>query len=174
VIAEISLLTDSINAKYVSKSEFNSLVDDVNSFKALIAKELKNGTTAKASTSELDRMSSADVLKKADAFYKKRYYTDAIKYFEHLIKKNYKPAYSHFMIGEMNYKRKNYSNAISYFKKSSSLYSKAWYMPKLMLHTAISMSKTRDKAHARTFFEAVVAKYPNSPEAEVAREYLQP
>jgi TolA-binding protein len=74
----------------------------------------------------------------------------------------------------MNYRRKNYANAISYYKKSSSLYSKASYMPTLMLHTAVSMSKTGDKQHANAFFKAVVAKYPNSVEAKEANIYLQP
>jgi len=90
-----------------------------------------------------------------------------------LIKKNYKPAYAHYMIGDMNYKRKNYSNAISYYKKSSSLYSKASYMPTLMLHTGISMSKTGDNAHANAFFKAIVSKFPSSTEAQKAREYIQ-
>jgi len=172
-ITEVSLLIDSINAKYVSKDEFNTLVDDVNRFKALIAKELKSRGNSKSSKSKLDSMSSAEVYKKANALFKKKYYTDAIKYFEHLIKKRYKPAYAHYMIGEMNYKRKNYSNAISYFKKSSSLYSKASYMPNLMLHTAVSMSRTGDKDHAKAFFEAIVAKYPNSAEAKDAKIFLQ-
>ena len=78
------------------------------------------------------------------------------------------------MIGEMNYKRKNYSEAISYFKKSSSLYSKASYMPNLMLHTAISMEKTGDSAHAKAFFGAIVSQYPDSAEASKANDYLQP
>jgi len=174
VISEISLLLDTINAKYVSKDEFNGLVNDVNSFKMLIAKELKAKKAKKSNKSKLSSLSSATIYKKAESFYKKRYYTDAINYFEELIKRNYKPAYSHYMIGEMNYKRKHYGTAISYYKKSSSLYSNGKWMPRLLLHTAISMSKTGDKGHAKAFFEAVVAKYPNAPEAKDAREYLQP
>ncbi|QSZ42250.1 tetratricopeptide repeat protein [Sulfurimonas aquatica] len=173
VITEMSLLLDTINTHYVSKDEFNTLVTNVNEFKELIVKELKSNTKS-SSKSKLDSMSSSDVYKEAQAYYKKRYYTNAIENYEHLIKKNYKPAFSHYMIGEMNYKRKNYANAISYFKKSSSLYSKASYMPKLMLHTAISMRKTGDKDNAKNFFKAIVAKYPNSIEAKEANEYLQP
>ncbi len=174
VLTEMSLLLDSINSKYVSKEEFNTLVNDVNNFKLLIAKELKANTKKKSPKNKLHKLSSSEVYKKAEAFYKKKYYTDSIKYFEELIKRNYKPSYSHYMIGEMNYRRKNYANAISYYKKSSALYSKAKWMPRLMLHTAISMSKTGDKDHAHSFFKAVVAKYPDSAEAKDAREYLQP
>ena len=173
LMGEMSLLIDTINAKYVSKDEFNLLVTDVNNFKSMIAQELKSGNK-KPTESKLDSLSSKELYDQADKYFKKKYYTNAIENFELLIKRNYKPAYAHYMIGEMNYKRKNYANAISYYKKSSSLYSKASYMPTLMLHTAVSMSKTGDKQHAAAFFEAVVAKYPNSVEAKEAREYLQP
>ena len=176
IMSEMSLLIDDINAKYISKQEFNALVKDVNDFKVLVAKELKNSVSKpkKAAKSKLSKKSSAKIATDAKAFYKKKYYTDAINHYEELIKRNYKPAFAHYMVGEMNYKRKNYSDAISYFKKSSSLYSKASYMPTLMLHTAVSMSKTGDKAHAHAFFEAIVSKYPDSAEADDARVYLQP
>jgi len=174
IMSEMSLLIDDINAKYISKKEFNALVKDVNDFKALVAKELKNSSPKKTKKSKLSKKSSAQLATDAKVFYNKKYYTDAINHYEELIKRNYKPAFAHYMIGEMNYKRKNYSNAISYFKKSSSLYSKASYMPTLMLHTAVSMSKTGDKAHANAFFEAIVSKYPDTAEADDARVYLQP
>ena len=173
IIKELSTLLESINSQYVSKDEFNSLVKDVNAFKKLVVKELKQKPT-KSKKSKYASMSSAQVYNNANANFKKQYYTSAIEGFEYLIKKNYKPAYAHYMIGEMNYKRKNYADAISYFKKSSSLYSKASYMPNLMLHTAISMHKTGDKAHAKAFFEAIVAKYPDSSEAKEAKKYIQP
>jgi len=172
VMNEMSKLIDVINAQYVSKEEFNTLVNDVNDFKELIAKELKE-RNKKVPTSKFTSKSSATIATEAKSFYKKKYYTKAIESYEYLIKKSYKPAYAHYMIGDMNFKRKNYSNAISYYKKSSSLYSKASYMPTLMLHTAISMSKTGDEAHAKAFFKAVVSKYPSSAEAEKAREYIQ-
>lgn len=172
LISEISLIVDEINAKYVSKDEFNSLVKDVNDFKTLVAKELKKSSTKAKSTTKTK--SSAQIAKEAKAYFDKQYYTKAIKNYEYLISKNYKPAYAHYMIGEMNYRRKNYSNAISYFKKSSALYSKASYMPKLMLHTALSMENTEDSKHTKAFFKAIVSKYPNSAEAKEAKLYLQP
>jgi TolA-binding protein len=176
VLKEMSKILDEINAQYISRSEFNTLVDDVNNFKKLMAKELKTTTrtsSTKSSKSKFSSMSNKEIYDKANAYFKKKYYTNAIEYFEYLIKNNYKPAYSHYMIGEMYYKRKNYANAISYFKKSSSLYSKAKYMPNLMLHTAISMKKTGDRQHADAFFNAIVSKYPNSAEAKEAKKYIQ-
>ncbi len=173
LINEMSLVIDEINSKYVSKDEFNDLVKNVNDFKALVAKELKENPS-KTSKKKTSKKSSAQLTKDAKAYFNKQYYTNAIKNYEELISRNYKPAFAHYMIGEMNYKRKNYSNAISYFKKSSSLYAEALYMPKLMLHTALSMENTGDTQHAKSFFGAIVSKYPGSAEAKEAKLYLQP
>jgi TolA-binding protein len=168
-ILELSKLLDEINAKYVTKDEYNTLVASVNDFKDLVAKELKSG---KKATSHTSKQSSAAIYNLAKKNYDKKYYTKAIQNYEVLIQRKYKPAYAHYMIGEMNYKRKNYANAISYFKKSSSLYAKAKYMPTLMLHSAVSMDKTGDRAHAKAFYKAIIAKYPNSKEAKEAKQRL--
>ena len=121
-ITNISLSLDFIQKDYISKKEFNALVVDVNSFKDLIVKELKNENSNKTASS------SADLYSQAKKDFNRQYYTQAIKNFKVLIQRNYKPAYSHFMIGEMYFKRKNYAKAITYFKKSASLYAKASYM----------------------------------------------
>jgi TolA-binding protein len=171
-ILELSKLLDEINTHYVTKDEYNTLVKSVNDFKDLVAKELKSTKRVKSSSSNSSKISSAELYNLAKKNYDKKYYTKAIANYEELIKRKYKPAYAHYMIGEMNYKRKNYAKAISYFKKSSQLYSKAKYMPTLMLHTAISMDKTGDKAHAQSFYNAIIAKYPNSKEAKEAKRRL--
>jgi len=165
IILELSLVLETLKKDYVTKLEFNTLVESVNNFKDLVAKELKKRKSKPTGD-------NAQLYKQAKNNYAKRYYSKAITEFETLIKRSYKPAYSHYMIGEMNYKRKNYANAITYFKKSSSLYSKASYMPTLMLHTAISMEKTGDSTHAEAFYNALVVKYPSSKESTVARRNL--
>jgi len=174
-LTELSQALDTIQSTYVRKEELNALIDDVNKFKELVSKELQgtNKSSSTQSKSPLESMASAEVYNQAKAFYDKKYYTDAIIYYKHLIDKNYKPAYSHYMIGNMYYKRKNYADAIAYFKKSASLYSKASYMPELMLYTAISMQETGDLSNAKSFYEGVVVKYPNSSEAKEAKKRLQ-
>jgi len=167
LLAELSKTVDEINLHYITKAEFNTLVSDINEFKALMAKELKN-----ASGGSAQKISSAKLYNKAKYYYDKKYYTKAIESYEELIRRKYRPAYAHYMIGEMYFKRKDYAKAISYFKKSSKLYSKASYMPNLMLHTAIAMQKTGDRSHAQAFFGAIIKKYPSSKEAKVARKYL--
>lgn len=170
VMAELSSLVNSINSTYVTKQEFNEMVNDVNNFKDLVAKELKSSPTPVKS--KFSGMQNVQIYKKAKAFYDKKYYTDAIEHYTYLIDQNYKPATSHYMIGEMKYYRKNYSEAIAYFKKSASLYSKASYMPTLMLHTAVSMEKTGDKKNAKSFYNAVIAKYPDTKYEKNAKKYL--
>ncbi len=172
IIPKLSNLLDTINSTYITKKEFNTLVNDVNKFKSLISKELNTDTKKNSKNSSLAKMSNGEVSTQAKKFFNKRYYTDAIKYYNYLIEKNYKPAYAHYMIGEMNYKRKNYADSISYFKKSVSLYSKASYMPNLMLHTAVSMQKTGDEKNAQAFFKGIVSKYPDSKEASEAEKYI--
>ena len=166
---EVSQLIDTINAHYVTKDEYNTLVKSVNDFKVLVAKELKTGKKVKSTSSKI---ASPDLYNLAKKNYDRKHYTKAIANYEELIKRNYRPARAHYMIGEMYYKRKDYAKAITYFKKSAALYSKASYMPSLLLHTAVSMDRTGDKAHARAFYKAVIAKYPKSTEAKEAKKRL--
>ncbi len=173
LIKNLSNITDEINKKYVSKKEFNALINDVNEFKNLVVKELESSHSAKIKTTVLSSMKSADIAVKAKAFYDKKYYTKAIEHYKQLITKNYKPANAHYRIGQMNFKRKNYAQAISYYKKSASLYSKASYMPELMLNTAISMDKTNDKKNAKAFYSGLISKYPKSSQALSAKKYLK-
>ncbi|MDB2562154.1 tetratricopeptide repeat protein [Sulfurimonas sp.] len=172
LIEELRTLLDVINKTYVSKEEFNTLVNSVNEFKVLVTKELKAKTKSQAKKSSLSTMDNGEIATQAKAFYDKQYYTKAIEYYSHLITKNYKPANSHFMVGQMKFKRKNYAEAISYYKKSASLYSKAKYMPELLLNTAVSMEKTGDMKNAKSFYNGIINKFPSSPEAMRAQENL--
>lgn len=171
LLEELGMLIDSINKEYVNKNEFNILIQSINEFKTLVTKELKN-RTAKVNKSSLDSIPNGDVQTKAKAFYDRKYYTKAIEYYSYLILKNYKPANAHYMIGQMNFKRKNYAKAISYYKKSASLYSKASYMPELLLNTAISMEQTNDEENAQAFYKGLIGKFPESEEAKSAKKKL--
>lgn len=172
LIIEISKIVDSINESYVTKSEFNSLVSDVNNFKDIVAKELKEKEKQSAKASTYEGMTNGEIETKAKGLYDNKSYSESIKYYKYLIDKNYKPARSHYMVGEGEYYKKNYAEAIAYFKKSASLYSKADYMPTLMLHTAISMDETGDKKNAATFYDALILQFPNSESAKIAKNRL--
>ncbi len=169
-VAEMSSILNTIKTSYVTKQEFNAMVEDVNRFKSLVAKELKN--PSKETKSTFSGMNNAEIYNKAKTLYDNKQYTNAIEYYSYLIDQNYKSATSHYMIGEMNYYRKNYAQAVAYFKKSATLHSEASYMPTLMLHAAVSMEKTGDKLNAQSFYNAIISKYPNSEYAQSAKKNL--
>ena len=167
-MAALALVVENISKDYVTKSEFNALVLDVNNFKDIVTKELATTTKRTAFSDK----SKAQIAKEAKQLYDKKHYTQAIQFYSYLIERKYKPAKAHYMIGEMNYYRKNYAEAIAYFKKSAKLYSKASYMSTLMLHTATAMNKNGDKKNAKAFFKATIKKYPGTKAAKIAKKEL--
>ncbi len=176
LIEELSGMIDAVNSNYVTKDDYNRLVNDVNDFKVLVGKELKSigkkAASVSAGSDPYANVSSRTLAKRAQENYKRLYFSKAIPQYEELIRRKYKPAYAHYMIGEMWHYRKKYNKAISYYKASASLYDKASYMPKLLLHTAESMEKTGDYENAKVFYQAVTLKYPDSKEAGSAQQQL--
>ncbi len=162
---------DSIAADYVSKEEYNRLVNEVNAFKRDLSKTLKNVSTTPAAD-PFASMKSKTLAAKAKQNYEKLYFRKAIPMYEELIRRNYKPAYAHFMIAEMWHYRKEWKKALSYFKESAGRYENASYMPTLMLHSAECMAHLGDKENAVKFLRSLIAKYPNSSEASEAQRML--
>lgn len=162
---------DTINANYVSKDEYNQLVSEVNAFKKSLSKTLKS--VAAPTQDPYASIASKDLAARAKQNYKKLYFRKAIPMYEELIRRNYKPAYAHFMLGEMWHYRKQWAKALAYYKESARRYDKASYMPKLMLHSAECMKHLKDRANAKKFLQALLAKYPDAPEAADAKALLR-
>jgi TolA-binding protein len=174
-IVEISKLLDAINLSYVKKDEFNALVSDVNKLKSSSSKDLSSkdsSSKSKPSKGQEAELPNADIEKKAKTLYDKKSYGEAIELYKQLVEKNYKPALSNYMVGEIEYYRKNYADAIAYYKKSATLNNKAGYMPVLMLHTAGSMEKVGDVKNAKVFYDAIITQYPDSEHAKSAKSKL--
>jgi len=165
-IEELSKLMDEQSSTYATQEELNALVDDVNAFKVLVAGELKK--KAKSSS----KKSSGDLATQAKRHYDSKDYSKAVNDYKELVNRKYKPAYGHYMIGQSYFALGDYAKAISHYKESAKRYKKASYMPTLMLRTAYSMQKTGDTANAKKFYNAVIAKYPGSTEAQKAERYL--
>ncbi len=163
-------LNTTLTEHYVSEEELAKVVDEINVFKKLVAKELKD--LAKGGKNTLSKLSKAEILKRAERAYAKKHYTKAIEYYKYLFTHNYKPARSSFRLGEIYYYRKDYATALAYYKESAKRYSKASWMPTLMLHTALSMKYTGDKKNAKLFFKALIKKYPSSKAAKIAKKYI--
>lgn len=167
-IEELSKLIDQQSASLVTKEEYNALVNDVNTFKNLVATELKK----KPGKSSQKKISNGDLATNAKNHYNDKKYAQSLEEYKELVNRKYKPAHSHYMIGQIYYAQNDYGKAIAHYKESASLYKTASYMPILMYRTAVSMEKTGDQKHAKSFYSAVIAKYPGSTEAVQSQERL--
>lgn len=178
-VSKISKTLNSINKTYISEKEFKSNMNqfvtraEFEALKKSLGKQTSNKITAKSNSKKISsNKDNADILDEAIALFKKDYFTKAIPMFEQLIASNYKPATSNFYLGEIWYYRKKYDDAISHFKTSAMLYDKASYMPKLLLHSAISFEKIKDFNNAATFYNSLIDIYPNSKESKIAVKNL--
>lgn len=149
-----------INKNYVSRKDFDKLL------KMLDKKQ--SSKSKKASSSKVPNKSNRQLMKEVRVLFKKDYFTKAIPILEHLIKAKHRPAECNYYLGEINYYRKNYKDALHYFKTSMMLYDKAKWLPKLLLHSAISFEKIGDNENAQNFYNTVVDIYPDTKEAKEA------
>jgi TolA-binding protein len=53
------------------------------------------------------------------------------------------------------------------------LYDKAKYLPKLLLHSAISFDKLGDNENAQNFYYTLIDVYPNTKEAKEASKKIK-
>jgi TolA-binding protein len=53
------------------------------------------------------------------------------------------------------------------------LYDKAKYLPKLLLHSAISFDKIGDTQNAQNFYSTLIEIYPNTLEAKQASKKIK-
>jgi TolA-binding protein len=159
---KIVLLVNEINSKYVTKKEFNKLISILDKREA---KKAKKATPKKKSNKQL--------MKEVRILFKKDHFTKAIPILEHLISAKHRPAECNYYLGEINYYRKNYKDALHYFKTSMTLYDKAKYLPKLLLHSAISFDKLGDEENAQNFYNTIVDIYPDTKEAKEASKKIK-
>jgi TolA-binding protein len=186
-IDKLSNNLTTVNNNYISKTELKRNMsqfvtkEEFDDFKRAIAKDLKNimkvVKKAKAQKSKMSakippKKSKAELLKIARKYFKQDLFAKAKPIFTQLAKKNYRPAECNFYLGEINYYRKQYKTAIKHFKKSALLYDKSKYMPKLLLHSAISFEKLGDIENASVFYNTLLDNFPNSKEAKEVKKNL--
>lgn len=167
LLKELGVMIDKINANYVSKEE--------------LARALKGSYSPATSQAEkrpsieesLQSQENSKLYSEGVRLFVKKRYDEAQKRFQITDKKGYKPAASNYYLGEIAYYTKRYEDAIFYFKKSAGLYDQASYIDVLLLHTAISLEKTGDKAQAKIFYKNIIANYPDRKSAKIAKEKLK-
>ena len=166
---KIVLLVNKVNKNYVTRAEFNKLLK-------MLDKQPKSSKSKKKSnnSNSFDKSkSNKQLIKEVRVLFKKDYFTKALPMLDYLIEKNYKPAECNYYMGEIHYYRKKYKDALHYFKTSMMLYDKASYLPKLLLHSAISFDKTGDSENAENFYTTLIDIYPDTPEAKEASKKIK-
>ncbi len=197
-IAKLTTLVNKINSEYVSSNELEKNMQQFitrEEFEA-VKKAMGIKSSAVSPKTKLDANSAgvdvssdsstssvadkklttpeekANFLKEAKADYDSGNYAVSTPKYEKLLEANYKPAEVNYYLAQNWYMRKKYDVAISYYKKSATLNEKAAYMPSLLLHSAISFEKTKDKENAKSFYSTLIDLYPNSSEAKEAKQNL--
>jgi len=166
-LKSISTLLNKINKNYVGNKQFDELVDFINSNK----KPKKTQTKKKKVVSK--KLTKKEKFAKAVAMVERRYLTKSIPLWNELIKANYMPASSNYYMGEVRFGKKEYKKAIHHFKTSMMLYDEAEYIPKLLLHSAISFQKIKDNENALNFYNTLIDVYSSSSEAVEARQLIK-
>jgi TolA-binding protein len=162
---KIVKVVNEINGKYVTKSEFKNLL-------SLLDNKEKKSTSKSSKQSTLHSKNPKSLMKKARLMFKKDDFTRAIPILKHLISIKHRPAECNYYLGDIHYYRRHYKKALYYFKTSMTLYDKAKYLPKLLLHSAISFDKLNDTENAQNFYNTLVDIYPDTKEAKQAQEKL--
>ncbi len=196
-ITKLSTLVNKINSEYVSSNELEKNMQQFvtrEEFEA-VKKAMGIKSSAVSPKTKLDANSSgvevsetsassvsdkklttpedkSNLLKEAKSDFDSNNYTASTPKYEKLLEANYKPAEVNYYLAQNWYMRKKYDVAISYYKKSAILNDKAAYMPTLLLHSAISFEKTKDKDNAKSFYSTLIDLYPNSNEAKEAKQNL--
>lgn len=163
---KIVALANKINKEYVTKDEFNKLL-------SMLDKKQSSKAKSKVKSNSVPNKSNRELMKEVRVLFKKDYFTKAIPILEHLISAKHRPAECNYYMGEINYYRKNYKDALHYFKTSMMLYDKAKYLPKLLLHSAISFENIGDMENAKNFYNTIVDVYPSSNEAKEASKKIK-
>ncbi|MCK9338220.1 MAG: tetratricopeptide repeat protein [Arcobacteraceae bacterium] len=172
-ISEVAKQSDEINKNYLSRSEFEK------NMKQFVTKQdipqattVSNAPSSVATNSEFDKKSKNELFDEAKSLFDRKFYTQAIPMFEYLVENRYKPAESNYILGQMWFVRKDYEKAIGYFKTSALLYDKGYWMPQLLLNSAISFQSTKDIDNASKFYNTLIQAYPDSKEAAEAKKLI--
>jgi TolA-binding protein len=171
-MTEIAKQTDIINKNYLSRNEFEKNMQQMGSAQSV--KNTSNQTQTKNTTDnpEFDKKPKNELFDEGKAFFDKKNFNQALPIFEYLVSANYKPAESNYILGQMWFVRKEYEKAISYFKTSALLHDKGYWMPQLLLNSAISFKNLKDLDNASKFFNTLIQAYPDTKEAAEAKKII--
>lgn len=164
LLHELGSMIDKINADYVTKEELNRAISGKHTILNVDKDDAPEITKVKT---------PAQMYSEGVRLFAKHRYNEANSRFTLTDKQAYKGAASNYYLGEIAYYTKKYEDAIRFYKKSAGLNDKASYIDTLLLHTAIALESTGEKAQAKVFYENIVANYPEKRTASIASEKLK-
>lgn len=81
-------------------------------------------------------------------------------------------AHAQYWVGECYLALQDYPNAVTEFQKVVSKFATSEKAPTAMLRQGVAFFKMKEYQDAKDFLTSVIAKYPKSPDATLARNYL--
>jgi len=173
LLLELGKMLDTINNSYVSRDELQGMIS--NSGGGGNNQEEVSSTTnsyQENGSSYIRSNSGESRYREAINLFSMGSYSLAKEAFSEAVLAKYKPASSNYYLGECSYYMRNYQDAIAYYKQSSSMNDKASYIPRLYLHTAISLSNSGEEEQAKGFFKYIIENYPNTKSAYIAEKRI--
>ena len=172
-LLDISTLLNKINKNHVSNTRFEELVSFVNAKNKTKTKILKKPKESAKTKLKKVKLTNEQKFQQAVSMVSKNRLTASIPLWDELLKDDYKPAQTNFYLGEVRFGKKEYKQAIYHYKTSMILYDEADYIPRLLLHSAISFDKINDKDNAKNFFNTLIDVYSTSKEAKEAKKLVK-
>jgi len=173
MLLELGKMVDKINNSYVTNKDLKEALSRVE--KKVQQKE-KNTDSSLEEDSYNFLDTSVDIptiYMQGIQLFSQRKYNSAKAKFKKALDKSYKKASSNYYLGEIAYHTNNYPEAIKYYKQSASLSDKASYIPRLYLHTAISLQRDGQYEQAKNFFQFLIDNYSGTKAAEIAKKNLE-
>lgn len=178
--SNFKLLTiiNKINGEYIKRGEFDELVAFINKNSAEqvtspASKKQENIIVAPIEKQKVDKTDDKDLFDNGVKFFNTNQISKAMPIFEQLVANKYKLAESNFYFAETKFIKKEYKEAIQSYKQSMIANDKADYIPKLLMHSAISFENLKQQENAMNFYKTIVEVYPDSKEAKDASKKLK-
>jgi TolA-binding protein len=162
IFLELTELTKTINTNYISKEVFEKKINSVIKQKA-IKQKIKNNFA---------KINNISLMKKGKKVFANKKIKQAKDIFKELLKRYYQVSKSNYYLAELNFMEKNYKQSLILYKRSVDLDAKALYMPRLLLHSAISSYKIKNKKDAIEFLKSIIKNYPKAKEVKEAKILL--
>lgn len=172
-LSDLTTLTTKLNQEILAELRAESSGHSKSSSKSQTdkpsTKQADTGSQAEAFT----KLSHKEVFDEARKLYKERKLLESKKRYEWLVQRNYRPATSLYMLGEIEYQRGKFAEAIGFYKKSASIDDKASYMPILLWHTAWAFRYSKDMDNYNKFLDSLIRLYPESEQGKKAKNLRQ-